>query len=342
MNALIVFQQNNEYRACMPGELDIRLLRVFATLAQIGSFTKTAGILNVTQSAISHAMRRLEEQLGCALIYRKGKATHLTPEGRHFLGQILRVLDSLDRAAESVSSRNESRAKLTVIFSTSIAQVILAPILREFRESYPGVSLVIRLEDSPQAVREVEEGRADLAVVVEDRLPKGLTTHPLFRDRLQLVFSPLHPWTQKNAITGADLRKEHFLLYQRNSVTFRRAEDFFLRHGVGLSSYVEIPSFEIMKQLASLGIGVALMAPWVADKELAEGSLVMRPTPRFKLVRHWVVIHQGNREVRKSEQTFIGLCRMAATHLGRRFGEEWQPASLATSSDSSSRRLSLN
>jgi LysR family transcriptional regulator, low CO2-responsive transcriptional regulator len=318
MNTAIVFQYNNEYRACMSADLDLRLLRVFATLAQVGSFTKTAGKLNVTQSAISHGMRRLEDQLGCTLIYKKGKTTHVTPEGRHFLGQILRILDSLDRAAESVSSRSESRAKLSVIFSTSMAQAILAPVLREFRESYPTVSVVVCLEDSPKAVRDVEEGRADLALVVEDKLPAGLRAHPLFRDQLHLIFSPLHPWAEKNGVTAADLRKEHFLLYQRNSVTFRRAEDFFLRSGVGLTSYVEIPSFEIMKQLARLGLGVALMAPWAAEKELAEGSLVMRTTPRWRVTRQWMVIHQGNREIRKPEQTFIGLCRMAAGQLGRR------------------------
>jgi DNA-binding transcriptional LysR family regulator len=306
----------------MPWDIDLRLLRVFATLAQVGSFTRTAGMLNVTQSAISHGMRRLEDQLGCRLVHKKGKATHLTPEGRHFLGQVLRILDSLDRAAESVSSRSESRAKLTVVFSTAMAQVVLAPVLREFRESYPTVSLVISLEDSPAAVRTVEEGRADLALVVEDKLAAGLAAHPLFRDRLYLMFSPLHPWAEKAAITTADLKREHFLLYHRNSVTFRRAEDFFLRSGVGLTSYVEIPSFEIMKQLARLGLGVALIAPWVAEKELAEGSLIMRPTPRSKVVRQWVVIHQGNRDLRKPEQTFIGLCRMATAPLGRRFDDE--------------------
>jgi LysR family transcriptional regulator, low CO2-responsive transcriptional regulator len=306
----------------MPIDIDLRLLRVFATLAQVGSFTRTAGMLSVTQSAISHGMRRLEDQLGCTLVYKKGKTTHLTPEGRHFLGQVLRILDSLDRAAESVSSRNESRAKLTVVFSTAMAQVILALVLREFRESYPTVSIIVSLEDSPTAVRKVEEGRADLAVVVEDKLPGGLEAHPLFRDRLYLMFSPLHPWAEKEAVTTTDLKKEHFLLYHRNSVTFRRAEDFFLRSGVGLSSYVEIPSFEIMKQLAKLGLGVALMAPWVAEKELAEGSLIMRPPPRSTIARQWVVIHQGNRDLRKPEQTFIGLCRMASAHLGRRFGDE--------------------
>ncbi len=314
----------------MPWDIDFRLLRVFATLAQVGSFTRTAGMLNVTQSAISHGMRRLEDQLGCRLVYKKGKATHLTPEGRHFLGQVLRILDSLDRAAESVSSRSESRAKLTVVFSTAMAQVVLAPVLREFRESYPTVSIVVSLEDSPAAVRKVEEGRTDLALVVEDKLAAGLTAHPLFRDRLYLMFSPLHPWAEKAAITTADLKREHFLLYHRNSVTFRRAEDFFLRSGVGLTSYVEIPSFEIMKQLARLGLGVALMAPWVAEKEIAEGSLIMRPTPRSKIVRQWVVIHQGNRDLRKLEQTFLGLCRMATAHLGRAFGDEKVSRPVAT------------
>ena len=77
-----------------------------------------------------------------------------------------------------------------------------------------------------------------------------------------------------------------------------------------------------MKQLARLGLGVALIAPWVAEKELAEGSLIMRPTPRSKVVRQWVVIHQGNRDLRKPEQTFIGLCRMATAPLGRRFDDE--------------------
>ncbi|HEY5792413.1 MAG TPA: LysR family transcriptional regulator, partial [Chthoniobacterales bacterium] len=195
-------------------DLDIRLLRMFVTLARVGSHTRTGAVLNLTQSAISHGMKRLEEQLGCALIYKKGKSAHLTPEGRHFLGQVLRILDSLDRAAESVSGRGESRTKLSVVFSAAMAHAILAPVLREFRESYPNLSLNVRLEDSPAAIREVEEGKADLAVVVDSNLPAGIKPHPLFKDQLQLLISPLHPWNKKDKLTVRDLRDEHFLLYQ--------------------------------------------------------------------------------------------------------------------------------
>src|SRR5258708_4720670 len=140
----------------MANDLDIRLLRMFATLARVGSFTRTASILHLTQSAISHGMRRLEGQLDCKLIYRKGKTTHLTPDGRHFLGQILRVLDGLDRATESMSSRAESRGKLSVALSASMAHAILASVLREYRESYPDISIVVRLEDTPGGIDAVE------------------------------------------------------------------------------------------------------------------------------------------------------------------------------------------
>ncbi|MDD5201236.1 MAG: LysR family transcriptional regulator [Terrimicrobiaceae bacterium] len=299
----------------MANDLDIRLLRMFSTLARVGSYTRTASALHLTQSAISHGMRRLEDQLDCKLIYKKGKTTHLTPDGRHFLGQILRVLDGLDRAAESMSSRAESRGKLSIVLSTSIAHAILASVLREYRESYPEVSIVVRLENAPRAIEEIEQGRADLAIIVSGRLPEGLRAHPLMSDRLQLFFSPIHAWAKKQRVTAAEMKCEHMLLYQRDSVTFRQTEDFLLRSGIRLSSYVEIPSFEIMKQLTRLGLGVALMAPWVATKELEEGSLATLPTPRFKIERKWSVVHQGHRELRPHEQTFIGLCRMACRSM---------------------------
>ena len=183
---------------------------------------------------------------------------------------------------------------------------------REFRECYPDVSVIVRLEDTPAALKAVEEGISDLAVIVEDRLPKSLTAHELFQDRLQFVVSPRHPWADKRRISPRDISAGHFLLYARNTVTFRQIEDFLLKMGVTLSSHVEISSFIIMKQLAQLGLGIAIMAAWVAARELKEGSLVARPLPEYLIKRRWSLIHQAGRELGQTERTFLGLCRMAA------------------------------
>ena len=297
---------------------DTNLLRTFVFLAQTGSFTKTAKLMHVSQSAVSHGMKRLESQVGCALLHKKGKATHLTPEGQLFLTQVQRGLDTLERAVDALNNRfADARGTLNVMFAASMAHLILAPVLREFRESYPHISVSVRLEDTPPAVLAIEEGRCDLALVVEDQIPKSLKAHVLFQDQLQFVCSPIHPWAEKSHPTAADISKEHFLLYRRQSVTFRRAEDFFLRIGARLHSYVEIPSFEIMKQMAQLGLGVALMAPWVARKEIEEGSLITKPLPRFPIDRKWVILHQANRGFRPPEQTFVGLCRLACEKMAR-------------------------
>ncbi len=289
---------------------------MFETLARAGSFTRAARLLNVTQSAVSHGMKRLEAEVKCSLLSRKGKSLQLTPEGRIFHTQTLRVLEALDRAAESVGGRySESKGTLHVVFTASMAHLILAPVLREFRESYPKISVVVRLEDTPQAVRAVEEGRCDLAIAIRDDLPQSLRAEPLFQDRLAFVVSPLHPWAGRTRIGAAEMSREHFLFYQRRSLTFRYAEEFFLKSGLRLSSYVEIPSFEIMKQLARLGLGVALMAPWVAAREIEDGALATIPLPKFPVRRQWAVLYQAARELRQPETTFIGLCKMVCRPL---------------------------
>jgi LysR family transcriptional regulator, low CO2-responsive transcriptional regulator len=313
MNSMIVLDGNDEYRSYMRENIDLKLLRMFSVVARVGSFTRSAMLIDVTQSAVSHGIKRLESQLGCSLFFKKGKSIHLTPEGQFFLGHVQRLLDLYDRTIESVGKRfQEGRRNLNVTFAGSVAYFILAPVLREFRESYPDVSVIVRLEDAPLALKAVEEGNTDLAIVVEDRLPKSLKAHELFQDRLQFIVSPRHSWAERQRITGRDISAQHFLLYGRNTVTFRQIEDFLLKMGVKLSSYVEIPSFEIMKQLAQLGLGVAIMAPWVAARELQEGSLVARPLPKVLIRRSWSVVHQAGRELSQAEQTFLGLCRLAA------------------------------
>ncbi len=312
---MIVLNISDEYFSCMSLDMDTRLLRMFATLAQEGSHTKTGEILHLTQSAISHGMKRLEEQLGCALLHTIGRRSRLTPEGRHFLSKVHRILESLDQATESLAGDGELNTKLSVIISASMAHAILAPVLREFRKTHPRVSLNIRLEDSIIALQDIEEGRADLAIVIDDNLSKGLKAQPLFRDELQFIFSPAHPWGSRRQISALDLQNQHFLLYRRDSVTFRRVEDLFHRSGMSLNSYVELPSFDIIKQVAQLGMDVALMAPWVAVKEIREGSLRALQTPRLQVERHWKVVQQGGREIRPTERAFIHLCRNAAKKL---------------------------
>lgn len=126
MNSMIVADAYHEYCSYMLENLDLKLLRTFSILARVGSFTRSAMLMDVTQSAVSHAIKRLESHLGCSLFHKKGKSIHLTPEGRFFLGHVQRLLDLYDRTVESVGKRfQEGRRSLNVTFAGSVAYFIL-------------------------------------------------------------------------------------------------------------------------------------------------------------------------------------------------------------------------
>ena len=125
---MIVADAHDEYHSYMLADVDLRLLRAFAVLARVGSFTRSAMLMDVTQSAVSHGIKRLESQLGCSLFYKKRKSIHLTPEGRFFLVHVLRF-GSVRLHRPIVGKRfQKGRRDLNVTFAGSVAYFIPAPV----------------------------------------------------------------------------------------------------------------------------------------------------------------------------------------------------------------------
>jgi DNA-binding transcriptional LysR family regulator len=87
---------------------------------------------------------------------------------------------------------------------------------------------------------------------------------------------------------------------------------------VELHSFIELGSMEAIKELVKLGLGVSILAPWICEDELADGSLVALALGRRKLVRSWGVMHWKGRRMTLAEETFVGLCRSVAENLVHR------------------------
>ena len=98
-------------------------------------------------------------------------------------------------------------------------------------------------------------------------------------------------------------------------MTFRLVEDYFRREDMILNAVIEVGSMETTKELVKLGLGVSVLAPWIARKELDERSLVALPLGRRKLERSWGILHWRGRRLNLAEETFISLCESATTWL---------------------------
>jgi len=296
--------------------LDSRQLRAFCALARTGSFTQTARELHLTQSGISHSMKALERDVGCSLLHRLGKKIALTQAGEQLLHHSTKILQEMENARQALGHLGKwGRGRLRLGLSTTACQHILPAVLREFKESFPEHSIAIEPGDTPELVLSLLRHKIDLAITLEaDREPQ-LDFQPLFTDELLFLVSARHPWAVAKRVERAEIPKQNYILYNKKSVTFRLIEEYFRHEDMALNTVIELGSMEATKELVKLGLGVSILAPWIARKELEEGSLVGLQLGRRKLQRRWGILLWHGRRLSLAEETFVGLCKSAVMLL---------------------------
>lgn len=307
----------------MSAPLDSRQLRAFRVLARTGSFTQTARELHLTQSGISHSMKALETETGCRLLDRLGKKVVLTQAGEQLLQHAEKILSEMESAREALKQLGKwGRGRLRLGASTTACQHLIPPVLREFKESFPEHTITLEPGDTPQLVASLLKQRIDLALTLEAEKEPQLEFHPLFQDELHFIVSARHPWAQSGRVEREEIPRQNYILYSKHSVTFRLIEEYFRREEMVLNTVLEVGSMEATKELVKLGLGVCILAPWIAKQEIEKGSLVALPLGRKKLTRRWGILQWRGKRLNLAEETFIGLCESACAPMRLDAGAE--------------------
>jgi DNA-binding transcriptional LysR family regulator len=126
--------------------------------------------------------------------------------------------------------------------------------------------------------------------------------------------APSHPWAQAGRVVRDEIPTQQYVLYNKNSFTFELVEEYFSAEDMVLNMIMEFGSMEAIKELVKLGLGVSILAPWIARKELEAGELVSLPLGKRKLKRTWGLACWRGRRLTLAEETFVNLCR---THSAR-------------------------
>jgi DNA-binding transcriptional LysR family regulator len=300
----------------MNAPLDSRQLRAFVALAQTGSFTRTARQLHLSQSAISHSIKALEDEVRCRLLDRVGKTVTLTLAGEQLLGHAQRILAEMQEARERLRDLGKwGHGRLRIGASPTSCQYLLPKVLREFKDSFPQCMIQIEPGDTPVALELLHERRIDLALALEPRQPGQLEFRPLFKDELRFLVGPLHPWALAGRVDRSEITRQRFILYTRTSYMADMIENYFAREDIVLPTSIELGNMEAIKELVKLGLGISVLAPWVAQRELTEGSLRALPLGPRKLERSWGILLRRGQPLSLAQQTFIGLCSAVAENM---------------------------
>jgi DNA-binding transcriptional LysR family regulator len=296
--------------------IDSRQLRAFVALARTASFTIAAKKLFLSQSAVSHSMKALETDVGCRLFDRMGKKVLLTQAGEtllHHAEKILQEMQAARTALEHLGKWGHGRLRLGA--STTACQYILPPVLREFKESFPQTLITIEPGDTLKAIDLLHRSEVDLALTLEPLNEPQLEFHSLFADELSFIVAPTHPWAKDGHVNRLDIPRQNYVLYNKGSYTFRAIEEYFRDEEMVLNTVIELGSMDAIKELVKLGLGVSILAPWIAQKELQEGSLIALGLGRRKLKRQWGLVHWRTRRLSLAEETFVTICKSVTQSL---------------------------
>jgi DNA-binding transcriptional LysR family regulator len=296
----------------MKSVLDSRQLLAARVLAETGSFTLAGLQLCLTQSAVSHAIKALEDEVGCRLFSRTGKGVMVTPAGKHFLQQLDRIFEQMEIARTLVSPRTTAgKDSLRVGVSTRAREFFLPVVRPAFQKDFPNRLVVLEPGDYRNGLELLQSGLLDLCFSVKPAPEQPLAFAPLFEDELRFVVAAGHPWARRGAPVTDDLAKGLLVLHQTYNDTSRLLADHFRQVGLIAPNTVELEEYQQIRSMVLTGQCVGVLSPWLVAPELESGAMVAQAIGHQPLVRHWGLAYEQKRKLAPIDLRFIELCRQA-------------------------------
>jgi len=298
--------------------IDSRKLQIFLCLAQKGSLKSAAPELSLTNSAVSHAITSLEENLGVQLFHRSGKGLVLTEKGTMLYRKALPLVARMDNIRASLSGEDlADRTTLRIAVGFNFLSYIAPDVVREFNECFPHVNISIRAAERDASLQLLWQREVDAAVIVEP--PDDgheYTYQKLFDDELKLLINVRNPQASLDLIPLRSLSTKTLLVARAQSHTIKALQQQMSRKGVEFSECIEVGSTAAICEMVKLGQGVALMPDWVLDHVPNNTMLVTKPIEGLRLERTWAFVHTQWTVPNLALRTFKRLCQQATAKLG--------------------------
>jgi DNA-binding transcriptional LysR family regulator len=257
-------------------------LKAFCLVVELKSFSKAADAKCITQPAMSHLIRSLEEELQVKLINRDGKTVSLTPAGRLVYQQAKDILNLYKNIDNEIALLNKHvHGQLVLATIPTLAHLMLPKVIHSFSQTFPNVEFSIMLGTSDEAVLSISQGLCDLCFFEGSVQLLPAHAEKIADDEMILVAAAAHPLAKKKTLTADDLLESVFIMPESGSSIRDLTEKHLASFGVSPSRLkigMTVNDPALRMELAYAGLGLAFISSWSAIRRLQEGSLVvLRP-----------------------------------------------------------------
>jgi LysR family transcriptional regulator, nitrogen assimilation regulatory protein len=277
--------------------MDVRQLRYFTCIAELGSLSAASQRLGIAQPSLSHHVKHLEEELGVELLVRSSRGVSVTESGRILLGHAGRILKAIELAMADLRDRaEEPRGPVSIGLPSSACNVLSVPLAEAVRKQFPKVILRTMDAMSGHVQQWLTEGSIDVGILYDVNEVRHLRVTPLLVEELYLIVARdrwPHPVNDDGVstvpVTLTECERCDLILPHRTHGLRETIERFVGERGVHINVVIEMDALSHLKSLVARGAGYSMLAPAAVIDEVKQRKLVLIPI-RDALIRRTVFL----------------------------------------------------
>jgi DNA-binding transcriptional LysR family regulator len=285
-------------------------LRAFVSVVKLGTLTRAAEALFLSQPTISLLLQALERELGSHLMERRRRRINLTDAGEA-LYELARPLiegwETLDRDFQS-RVQGLQGGRLTIAAGTSTIQYLLPELVRRYRVRFPAVQLQLANVTGRDGLAMLRADEADFAVGSMLDVPNDIAWAPVHHYDPMLIMPPDHPLARRDTVTLEDLSPYGLILPPQRLSTYRLVDLVFQQRQVPYHVAIEVGGWDVIKEYVAMGMGISIVTG-ICITQADQGRLAVRNMKQYFPQRSYGVVMRKGKFLSAEARAFVDLIR---------------------------------
>jgi len=284
----------------------VESLKVFCDLVDTQSFSKTAVLNDVTQSAVSQQIKNIEKRQDKKLLEREKRRISLTAEGELFYRyskEIVRRYEEMQHRIEALDGVVSGTVRLSSIYSVGMLE--LGPYVKSYLKAFPRVNLRLSYNRAQRVYGDVAAGEVDLGIVAYAKAQRNMEMIPFSQDQLVVICNPDHPWAGRSEIRIQELDQVPFIGFNEETPTRQALDQLFRKRKVNPEIVMELDHIATIKNAVEVGLGVSIVPLPAVHHEKDWGTLCSLELEGEQIFRPLGILFRQGRSMSIGTQKLI-------------------------------------
>lgn len=286
--------------------MQIENFKIFADLVETKSFSKSAKLNGITQSAVSQQARAMERHFKTLLIDRSQKQFQLTREGQRVYDAAKEMLHTYEKLLSELQEMKKvisGTIRISTIYSIGLHE--LPPFIKKFLHDFPSVNVRVEYRRSNLVYEDILHNSVDFGLVAFPVKQRQIEVLPFRNDHLVLITHPQHPLSRQGEIGVRDLAGHKFIGFDPDIPTRKAVDQIFREHKLELEPVMEFDNIETVKRAVEIDHGIAIVPQATVAQEQKQGTLAVLAFKGEDFTRPLAILHRKGRVLTPAMKKFI-------------------------------------